>query len=222
VSIDEAKTIFSLVEILKTGRASLIADAKVIHANKKQVQVFLENFGAEKHVNLLQYEEGKKLTIFGNNISLGSVLIQGEHFIPENEYENLRARSDKMLDDEKLTIQLTSVDGKPPTASFFAWVEKEEFEHLWNIPIVKDGALKILLSLLYYASKEDAGIFEPKKFVDLIDDAKNQVSDDGRPLNHLSTCTTEELIAKADRFIPMLTKQERELLEKELRPKKVL
>lgn len=107
------------------------------------------------------------------------------------------------------SIKLTPTEGKPFYAKYINWLPDDEFDVLWNSPIVKNSSLESLLKTIFESAKTDDCKFNDKEFVNLLKSAYGQTSNDGRPLNHLSSCSKEELL-------DVLRKVSKDLSEEEI------
>jgi hypothetical protein len=212
VSFADAQSIFTTLEILQTGQVALNPQSILVESNLEQAKSALERFADDAKAYLSQFLEEFGTTIFGRNIPLGPVVIVYEQvYIAPVDYENLERAVASGPSETVFNIVLTPVEGLSPEAKFLNWLPSEEADKLKNFPAVKIQSLKTQIQKLF-ADSTQQGELDVNRLISLLRQLRNQLSDEGKPLNTLSTSTPEELREALQPLMPQLDMDKRFLV----------
>jgi predicted HTH domain antitoxin len=195
ISVEEANAIFSVVQVLKTGKIELSPEPSAGHLTIEQAKDTLDRFVAGATVQLMTYSDEWVSVIMGQKVELGPVLVTCERArITPEDLEVLRKDIEGTSPCEMVEFRLTPAPGVITEAKFLNWLPADEAERIRNMPFVRMTALKSLIALLFETAKPGPASLDIDQFIDLLTEARSQRSADGSPLNPLSSATPEELL----------------------------
>lgn len=189
------KNIFSVQQIVETGRIEFQPPYRQ-GATIEEAKDTLERFSKEGvTASFMQYADDWVFIVLGQHVSLGPVMVTCEKMIitPED-LEALRKAIESGPADAVVEIRMSPVGGSKIEAQLPNWLPAAEGAKIRNHPFARMTSLNHLIALLFESSQTDGGALDVEGFMALLDDAKGQRSDQGVPLNPLSTATPEELV----------------------------
>lgn len=194
VSRAEVENIFAVEQIIQTGRIGLNPPS-VTYTNSEEAKNDVERFSSGATLSLMQYSDEWVFIVLGKYVFLGPVLVACEKMIitPEGLEVLRKAIENGLSEDKPIEVQLTPVHGEVLEAKVLYWLPAEEAEEICNLPYVKTTALNNFVKLLANAAKLDAGTLNIEEFMNLLEKAKGETSDQRVPLIRLSSATVEEL-----------------------------
>jgi hypothetical protein len=205
------KNIFDVERLLQTGRIELVPPS-VQYTSAEVARADIARFSAGATMSFDQYADDWVFIVLDKHVSLGPVLVSCEKMIitPED-LEGLRKAAEEGLNEDKpATVRLTPAPGEVLEARLLDWIPAGEAEEIRNSPFVKTTSLNNLVGLLADAAKEGGSGLNIEEFINLLDAAKGQTSEQGVPLNRLSSATAQEL-GKAFELVAAELKSEEKL-----------
>jgi hypothetical protein len=188
------QNIFAVEQILQTGRIEF-RPPYVLTARPEAAKDTLEKMSKGLTGSITQYADDWVFVVLGQHVSLGPVLVICETMtITPEDAAVLRKAIESSPADAVVEVPMTPVAGKKIEAKLPNWLPAEEAEKIRNHPFARMVALKNLISLLFESAHINKDTLDFKEFLSLLDNARSQTSEQGLPLNPLSTATPEELI----------------------------
>lgn len=204
ISSEDARLIFIASQILETGRSDLTPEPVLMDSRIEQAREIIQRFDGGATATISSYVEDVSFAVLGRQLSFGPMATTREVHVPAEQLQKLREEIEVAPAEQMFHLSLVPVDSPPPLARFPDWLPKEEAKELRNLPFVRASTLKSLLRILFDAAKTNGAGFDTNEFMNLLEAARAQVSDDGEPLNALSSCTTEELLILFGPLVPEL------------------
>jgi hypothetical protein len=213
VTWEEADVIFSVAQILKTGKAKLKSGPAVLDINPASAADFLNRVKDEHPIVIQKYLDRFDAMVYGERIFIGEALLKGEFYIAPEDLRLLKDALDKRDSNAAdLNVTLTPIEGSVHEAKFIEWLPADEAEQVRNVEIVRKTSLKNLITLLFEASKDPGGEVLPEKFLDFLKEARNQVLDNGSLINSLHSCGPSEFYIYLEPLLAYLNQERREKL----------
>lgn len=189
---ETVKDIFTVREIVETGSIEFQPPYRM-GATLEKAKEILEICSKEGiKGTFIQYLLEWVFNILGQPVELGPVLFTCEkwHITPED-LEVLRDAVESNSPGAVLEIRMTPVDGAKFEAKVPNWMPPEEREKIYNHPHARRTVLNQLIPLLYETARADEGTLDIEAFMNLLNEAKGEMSKQGVPLNPLNTVTPE-------------------------------
>lgn len=223
VSIEEANAIFSAVQVLKTGTIEFKPEPYINSTNVEQARDALNRFAGEETISISQYLEEWVSPILNQEVELGPVLITCERFyITPEDLDTLREAVNVASPGEMIKLRFTPVPGVKLEAKFLNWLPADEVERVRKMPFVRITSLKNLVGMLFETAYQEPVPFDVDLFMDLLAEAREQKSAEGKPLNFLSSATPEELYVTFEPFLARIATNDKFRLAAKLSEQKWL
>jgi hypothetical protein len=119
----DAATVYSVVKILETGRATAIAEPWVSVSTPEQARVALETFGSGRPVPMALTYENHVIQLFGTDVPLGPAgFLCRETYITEDDLADLRAALKSAEEGTEINVRFTPFEGCPIEATYRDWL----------------------------------------------------------------------------------------------------
>lgn len=154
--------------------------------------------------------------ILGEKLFLGSVWITADDLvlIPEDE-EKLRKTIAEEPDRATYTVGMQSSTENPASFYYLNFLSSEEFEKLHEDKHFRNFTLGYMVDMLFSTAAFTKEELDVDSLISLFEEAKNQFTENGRPLNILGRCSSEELMVALESHLAKLTfASKSKLLEK--------
>jgi len=202
VKNEEVKTILDTAFMLKTGRGegTLTIDCDL---NKEAANKLLK--GENLSLKASHYAEYIPV-ILGEKLFLGPVWITSDDpvLIPEEE-DKLRKMLAEEPDQTLYTVGLRSSTENPAAVYYLNFLSSEEFEKLHEDKHFREFTLGYLVDMLFSAAGDGKEELDVDLLISLFESAKNQLTEDGRSLNMLGRCSSQELSVAIEPHLANLT-----------------
>jgi hypothetical protein len=213
VTWKDADVIFSVAQILKTGKARLKSGPAVLDIPPTFAADFLNRMKDGHSMTIQLYLDRYDVKIYGERISIGEALLSGEFYAAPDDLKLLEDALDKRDSNAvDLDVTMTPIEGSIHEAKFIDWLPVDEAEQVRNIEIVRKTSLRNLITLLFESSKDSGGEVLPEKFLHFLEEARNQVLDNGSRPNSLHSCESSEFYGYLEPLIASLNQERRENL----------
>jgi hypothetical protein len=210
------QNIFAVEQILQTGRIEF-NPPYVLTAIREQAKDTLERISKGLTGSITQYADDWVFVILGQHVSLGPVLVTCEKMtITPADAVVLKKAIESSRADAVIEVPMTPVLGEKIEAKLPNWLPAEEAEAIRNHPFARMVSLKHLISLLVESAQINRAALDLKEFMALLNEAKGQTSEQGTPLNPLSTASPKELIEAFEPVVDGLQPKDRLRLARNL------
>jgi hypothetical protein len=126
ITHDDAATVFSVVRILETGRATATAEPWVTVSTPEQARAALETFGNGKPAPMVLTFANHIVQLFGADIPLGpTAFLCRETYITEEDLTDVRAAIEEADHDSQINIRLTPYEGCSMEATYQNWLPQD-------------------------------------------------------------------------------------------------
>lgn len=123
---EDAITVFSVVKVLETGRATATAEPWVSVSTPEQAKVALETFGGGKPGPMALTFENHVVQLFGSDIALGPAgFLCRETYITEEDLADLRAALETADEDSQINIRFTPFEGCQIETTYRNWLPQD-------------------------------------------------------------------------------------------------
>lgn len=207
VSLQEENFIFSVAQIVETGKCTLTVKPLTLNSTPEQAKNLMSLINRGNNIGIHNYIDSYTVRVLGKAVFLGQLVTSGAFYITSDDLNQMKNELNSSPPPELLHVRLTPVEGSTQEARFIDWLPPQEADELERLPFVRQGALRALITLLFQTAKNENGEFAPEKFINLLDEARSQVSDDGRALNFLHSCDSQELYGYLKPLIESLSSE---------------
>ena len=123
ITPDDAATVYSVVKILETGRATATAEPWVSVSTPEQARVALETFGGGKPAPMVLTYENHVIHLFGTDVPLGPAgFLCRETYITEEDLADLRAALESAEEGTEINVRFTPFEGCSIEATYRDWL----------------------------------------------------------------------------------------------------
>jgi hypothetical protein len=194
VPADMIKNIFAVQQIVETGSIEFQPPYRQ-GATLEQAKDSFEQFSKGATAKFTQYADDWVFVVLGQHVSLGPVLVTCEKFsVTPEDLEVLRKAIEVSPADGVIEIRMTPVAGEKFEAKLPNWLPAEEREKIHNLQFARTVSLNHFIALLFESAQKDEQTLDIEEFMTLLNGAKDEKSEQGVPLNYLSSATPQELV----------------------------
>lgn len=215
ISLEDNIAVLSTAETIKTGRAKS-SEGATVNIRASATTEFMRQVEDCKPLRFQVYYDNVTTLIYGKRIFLGEALLTGDFYVAPDDFKTLQDAVGKtFVGTSDLIATLTPIEGSVQ-AQFVDWLPAEEAEKVRNLDFFKTNSLGHLITLLFESSRDANGRIILEEFTSLLEEARNQIADDGQHLNLLPSCEQSEFYKYLAPLLSTLDQQQSEALTSHL------